>query len=181
MFAYALVSAIAAATALIARQHLSSAGAAYLKLIGATDRDSASELVADVRWDLTFHLAVSVAGVLVVGGLSIAVRRPMKFARVAATISAGVLAGLLGLVLTGSPETLTTPGAQDPPALKAALNDLLLGWYPSLTSVLTVAGVALLIAYVVFLFREGAGDFYRGSQADGEVGLWNYVPKADRS
>jgi len=181
MLAYALVSALAAATAGLARQHLDSAGRAYLKLIGAVDHDAANQLISDVRWDLTFHLVVSIAGVLVIGGLSIAVRRPMRVARIAATAAAAVLAGLLGLVLIGSPETLTTPGQQDPPALRAALNDLLLGGYPTITSVLTVAAVGLSVAYTVFLFRDGASDFYRGSRADGEVGLWNYVPKSDRS
>jgi hypothetical protein len=83
--------------------------------------------------------------------LSLAVCRPWRIARIAAWISALVLSFGLALVLAGGPEILVAPDTFDSPAVRSALNDLLAGWYPALTSVLVAIQLAATFAFSVLL------------------------------
>ena len=85
----------------------------------------------------------------------------------------------LALVLASSPETLVSPDGSDTPAVSKALDDLLIGWYPSVTSVLVAAQLAAMLAFSLLLLRTASGEFYHRQREDGPAGLWTFAPRSD--
>ncbi len=85
----------------------------------------------------------------------------------------------LALVLVSSPETLVTPDGFETPEVSKALGDMLVGWYPSVTSVLTALQFAATLAFSLLLLRTTAGDFYAPPPNEGPAGLWTFAPRSN--
>ena len=175
----AILSAIGGAIAITSLVHLNAVGAAYVNVVPVDERADAADLVANVHSDLLLHAVVGIAGLVALALLSVAVRRPWRKARIAAWISALVLSFGLALVLAGSPEILVAPDTFDSPAVRSALNDLLAGWYPALTSVLVAIQLAATFAFSVLLLRADSAEFYRPRHEDAPDGLWTFAPRSD--
>jgi hypothetical protein len=170
--ACAVLNAVGMYAATWALRHLRGAGQTYLEVVG--DRDAALRLLADVRASLFLHLVVSIVGLLGLAPLAVSVRRPHPAARVAAwIIGALVCAGLI-LVIAAGPDSLVSPVGGEPPAVRDALDDLLIGWYPGLTSILVTVELAATAVYSVLLFGIHASDFYY-SRREGVGGLWTVL------
>ncbi len=175
----AVLSAIGAGIAITAVMHLNAASVIYLGIAPDADQPDASTLVADIHSDLVLHAIVEIAGLVALTVLSVLVRRPWPIARIGAWISAVLMSFGLALVLASSPEALVSPDGSDTPAVSKALNDLLVGWYPAVTSVLVAVQIAAILVFSLLLLRTASGEFYRRQREDGPAGLWTFAPRSD--
>jgi hypothetical protein len=175
----AVLSAIGAGIAITSVLHLNTASVIYLGVAADADRAYASTLVADIHSDLLLHAVVEIAGFVALTLLSVLARRPWPIARIGAWISALLMSFGLALVLASSPETLVSPDGSDTPAVSKALDDLLIGWYPSVTSVLAAAQLAVILAFSLLFLRTTSGEFYHRQREDGPAGLWTFAPRSD--
>jgi branched-subunit amino acid ABC-type transport system permease component len=173
------MSAIGAGIAIASVRQLNTAKVIYLGVAADADQADASTLVADVHSDLMLHAVVEIAGLAALTLLSVVIRRPWRIARIGAWISALLLSFGLALVLASSPETLVSPDGSDPPAVSKALADLLIGWYPAVTSVIAAAQLAAIFAFSLLLLRTASGEFYQRQREDGPAGLWTFAPRSD--
>jgi hypothetical protein len=174
----AVLSAVGAGLAITALRHLNSASVAYLRVVAAVDHIDAADQVGNLHGDLVLHAVLGVVGLVTLAPLSVAVRRPRPIARVGAWISALVLSAGLALVLASSPESLVSPDGFEAPEVRKALADLLFGWYPSVTSVLTAIQIAAMLTFSLLLLRTTSSDFYR-PQDQGPTGLWTFARQPD--
>jgi hypothetical protein len=152
--------------------HLKAAGSTYLAVAG--DRATALRLLADVRASLGLHLAVSIVGLLGLAPLAVTLRRHPPASRIAAWVLGGLVCTGLILVIAAGPDAIVSPTGGESPQVRAALADLLVGWYPVFTSFLVTAELAATFAYSVLLFGLPASDFYYWRR-QGKGGLWTAV------
>ena len=88
-------------------------------------------------------------------------------------------AGLAATIPTGSEALLSGSGLDDP-QLRAALADLLPGWYGDITTLLIAAQFGATIAFGILLMRTPSGEFYRPPVAEGPAGLWPFIRPDDQ-
>jgi len=173
------LSAIGAATAITSVLHFNTASVIYLDVVPDADHAAAAGVVADLHSDLLLHAIVDIAGFAALALLSLSVRRPWRIARIGAWITSLVLSFGLALVLTSSPENLVSPDEFDTPAVGKALDNLLFGWYPAVTSVVVAVQLAAMVASSVLLLRTASGEFYQRPHENGPAGLWTFAPRSD--
>ena len=179
MVGCAVLSAIGGGIAITSLLHLDTASVIYLDVVPDADHAAAASLVAEVHSDLLLHAVVDIAGLAALALLRLSVRRPWRIARIGAWISALVLSFGLALVVSSSPENRVSPDGFETPAAGKALGDLLLGWYPSVTSVLAAIQLAAMFAFSVLLLRTASAEFYRSPREDGPAGLWTFAPPSN--
>ena len=176
----AALSATGTVVALSALHHLSTASVRYLGLVGEENLSAANDRVTTIHGNIALDLVLSVAGVLLLTPIAAAVRRPWRSARVLAW-SAGLLlcAGLALAIPTGS-DALLSGSALDNAQVRAALADLLPGWYADITTLLIAAQFGATIGFGVLLMRATSGEFYNPPATEGPAGLWTFVRREDR-
>ena len=173
------LSAAGAGAAIAAIRHLNTAGAVYLALVAGADRSDAAGLVAEIHSDLVLHAVISIAGIVSLAPLALAVRRPWSKARSAAWICGVVLSAGLAFALATSPENLASPNGFETAAVRRAMNGLVAGWYPGLTSVLVGAQLVATFAFSVFLLRASSAEFYFRPHQDGPASLHTFLRSPD--
>jgi uncharacterized membrane protein YhaH (DUF805 family) len=166
--AAAVLCAVGVCAAVAALRNLAGAGPALLKV--STEYDTDVARIAEIHTELVIFAVISVVGLVLLAPLAFAVRRRWRAARMAAWIAGVGYAVVLTFSLAGGPDVIAGSTGLETPPEKVAIAHLLPDWYVYLTSLLTAAGLAAVIAFSILLAR--AGEFYRNVQATESDGLW---------
>jgi hypothetical protein len=171
------VGAVAAADAGLSLARLHSAQATLFAVAGSGD--DVVDTVATIESELRFQLIVAIGAMLVLTVLALAVRRPSQPARLAAWVSAFVVAIGWSCAVASSTELHTQRGASEPMDIQNAFRALLPPWYSTLTSLVAAAFLALLAAAAVALLRTASSEYYRSAAYRGAPGLYTYVRRPE--
>lgn len=175
----AVLSAAGTVAALGALHHLNAASVRYLGLVGDENLSAATDRVTTIHGNVALHLVLSIAGVLLLAPIAVAVRRPWPPARLLAwTVGLLLCAGLAFAIPTGTDALVSGSGLDAP--VRAALEDLLPGWYGDVTTLLVAAQFGATIGFGVLLMRTPSGEFYHPPVTEGPAGLWTFARPDDQ-
>ena len=175
----AVLSAAGGVAAFAALHHLSLASVRYLGLVGEENLSAANDRVITVHGNVALHLVLSVAGILLLTPIAVAVRRPWRPARVLAWTAGLVLCAGLALAIPTGTDALLSGSPLDGAQVRAALGDLLPGWYPDVTTLLIAAQFGATIGFGVLLLRGPSGEFYNPPVTEGPAGLWTFARRTE--
>jgi hypothetical protein len=173
----AVLAALDTALAGLALRHLTGATETFLAQPNADDQvPQLLRLHGDYLYDALLAAATGVALAL----LGVAILRPWRYARGVSLGCAGLLILALPLGYAVSTQDAPTIYPADPRVVQEATANLVLSWYPSWRLLSMVVEVTVLLIAVHELLTSEAHDYYRKLRADGQPGLWSFIPHANR-
>lgn len=139
--------------------HLGPAAVVYRAARAAAGDSDLDGEVPEVRGALAYNTAVLVVVVLAFGTLAVLLRRPWRWARIAAWWAAAILGAAVMVALAGDAGSSGTgPGVDEVDRLA---HELVPGWYAGVASLLGLVLLAAVGAGGFFLARSSVGEFYR--------------------